>query len=142
MIETVLVALGGAGLGIVASLGIWRMGVRAVDATDREVAAVKQAGELAAKLATSDGKLLAAITSAETWQNRALDQQKRADALQSLLEDAAANLPADGARERMQAKWLAFHNAVPGAASAADKPVQVPAEPAASGSTDLLKPGE
>lgn len=142
MIETVLVALGGVGLGIVASLGIWRMGVRAVDATDREVAAVKQAGELAAKLATSEGKLLAAITSAETWQNRALDQQKRADALQSLLEDAAANLPADGARERLQAKWLAFHNAVPGATGAADKPVQGPAEPAPSGSADLLKPGE
>lgn len=142
MIETVLVALGGAGLGIVASLGIWRMGVRAVDATDREVAATKQAGELAAKLATSDGKLLAAITSAETWQNRALDQQKRADALQSLLEDAAASLPADGAADRLRAKWLAFHNAVSGGASAADKPVQVPAEPAAArpSDTDLERP--
>lgn len=133
--ELVVLAASSAGVTITVAVSMFIMGRRAANAEER-------AGEEAVNSATIAGKLVAATLAADQWKARANQEAERADALATLLDEAAGQLDPAGARERMLAKWTRLH--VPTGNPASDKPVPVPGEPDAArpSDLDLLKPGE
>jgi hypothetical protein len=114
VIEAAIIGGGGAALGITATVLVWL-------AWRRTANAEQSRGEMAAKASALDGRLLAATTSAEAWKAEANDRGERILKLTELINDVAKDLPPDGARARLHARWFAIHNpAVP--AAAANKP--------------------
>lgn len=135
MIELALVAAGGAALGITASIAIFMMSRKAIAATER-------AGAAEAKVGSLDGKLLAATSSAERWKEQAQKHEATIIGLTELINDVAKDLPPDGARARMHAKWWGI-TANPAATTATASGELMRDNAATSpGSDDLIKPGD
>ena len=130
MIELAIVAGGGAALGITASIAIFVMSRRALEATKGE-----------ADWRVKAGNLLAATTSAEQWKAKAQEHEATIKGLTELIQDVAKDLPPDGARARMHAKWWGITTQATATAAAASGELVRSTEPSTTRSdTDLLDP--
>ncbi len=128
--ELAIAAASGAMATVTAVVCCFILGRRASDAERR-------AGESAVKASGLDGKLLAATLSADQWKAKALDLEKTNAKLTDLAAEAVDNLPPDGARARLHAKW--FKASVPVAATT-DLVVQVPLESEDSDPDGVIDP--
>jgi hypothetical protein len=133
MSELAILAVSSAGVTVTVAIAIFVLGRRASDAERR-------AGDHAARAAALDGKLLAATNSAEQWRAKATDLEARNATLVDLLSDTAADLPADGARGRLHAKWFAAD--MSGRTTPDLRGVSVPTEPKPSDRDGLINPNE
>jgi phytoene dehydrogenase-like protein len=112
------------------------------DAMRERVKVETKLGECAARISLLEGKLLAATTSAESWKQRATEQEQAANEMSEALLGSISQLPASGARDRVLSRW-ARPPAKPGSGSATvsgHAPVSVPSGPATPGPDDLEKP--
>lgn len=138
----VIAGLGG-GAVITVAIVAYLMHHGALDAEHVARAELRNAGELAARCSLLEGKLLAATNSAENWKAKAIDEENRADELQTTLYNLANSLPASGARDRVLQRWnQGSGGALPAIASTSKQAVQDSAKSTAPGSDELLKPGE
>jgi septal ring factor EnvC (AmiA/AmiB activator) len=145
-VELAIAAISGAGSVVAVALVLYLMH-RSAAAAERAVAEslrdrIKletRMGELAARVSMLDGKLLAAVTSAEQWKAAASEQETRANEMSEALWNLASELPASGARERVLSRWTNAARAS-GATTSIRPTLPVPSEPTTAGSDDLERP--
>lgn len=95
--------------------------------------AERNGGDARAAVERLRGELAIATAAIATEQNRADQEQRRADALDDLLSSTIADLPVAGARERVLARW---RDSSRGDAAAGVDPSAMPADPAAGAAID------
>jgi hypothetical protein len=138
-VELAIAVISGAGSVVAVAIVLYLMHRTAIAAEHERVKVERLAGELAARASMLDGKLLAAVTSAEQWKAQAGEQETRANEMSEALWNLASELPASGARERVLSRWSQAARSS-GATTAIRPALPVPAEPTAPGSDDLEKP--